>query len=138
MTPRIVRPLDNPIDDLFTALDLLVRRDYRTGGYLCLSYRMRGCHDVYGGPRIVRESMGGYADMTVTAERVYYLTDALATKLELDRFTRGTPQWGYTDQSIRHVTDYGEREHWRMREEIGSAANALGDFLKVSGSAVQP
>lgn len=122
---RVIRALDDPVDDLFTALDLLVRRDHRTGGYLCLSYRMRGCRDTYEGPRIVRESMGGYADMEVTSERVYFLTETLTTKLERDGYTRGTPKWGYTDETIRHVTDHGEREYYRLRDELGEAMNAL-------------
>lgn len=119
------RTLDDPIDDLFEALELLVTRDYRSGGYLCLRYKSHTLlKDRYKGPRIVREHVGGAYDMEVVAEDIYFVTERLANVLTLDGYTQGKPEWGGRDQYERHATPFAEKTYWQMVDDRRRAAAA--------------
>ncbi len=117
---------DSPLDDEYEALRILCDRSHRHGAYLCLRARQRGGSG-YKGPRIVVQHLGGYADMEVRSEHVTYVTDRVVSLLE--GWTRGTAQWGYTDQYERHVTDFGERHHWDTGRGVGDGIDALIGWL---------
>jgi hypothetical protein len=79
---------ESPLDDEYEALRLLSDRSYRHGAYLCLNYR-RGDHgggsvrlrDLYKGPRIVVQHLGGYADLEVRREDITYLSERVTRML---------------------------------------------------------
>lgn len=111
------------LDDEYAALRLLSDRSYRHGAYLCLQYRHH--RDLYKGPRIVVQHLGGYADMEVRSEHVTYLTERVVSLLSANGWIRGTPRWGYTDQYEQTLTDYGERWYVDVGRQVGDGIEAL-------------
>lgn len=131
MRTVVKRPLDNPVSDLHEALGLLVENDHRSGGYLCLNaLRAARLKEGYGGPRIVRQHMGGYGDMSVVGENIYFVTEELAQKLKY-HYTHGTAHWGRTDEFERHADERGERAYWDEFIKRRDAAEAVKETTGV-------
>lgn len=131
MTHREKNTPETALDDEHEALRILGDRSHRHGAYLCLNYSMRDSgvgsvrfHDLYKGPRIVVQYLGGWADMEVRSERVTYVTERVVSIFR--DWTRGTLHWGYTDEYQRHISEHGER----VLHDLANAAWALGVGLQ--------
>lgn len=102
-----IRPKDteeNPIDDLFDALDLFCSIDYRTESVLITR----------SSPPYIQKST--FFDYYGTSN-FYNITPELAQKLKDGGFVTGTPKWGYTDHDECLITDFGRKEFFRLLEE---------------------
>jgi len=125
-----------PLDDEYEALRLLSDRSHRHGAYLCLNYQRddRGggsvrLRDLYKGPRIVVQHLGGYADLEVRREDVTYVSERVRALLIERGWTRGTAHWGYTDEHERHLTEHGERFYADTGRQVGDGVDAFLRFL---------
>ena len=130
---------DTPLDDEYEALRILCHRSHRHGAYLCLNYSRRDdgvgtvrLKDLYKGPRIVVQCLGGYADMEVRQENVTYVTERVVSKLR--DWTRGAPHWGYTDEYERHVTEFGDRHYSDTGRGVGDGVETLVHWLHTEPS----
>jgi hypothetical protein len=120
---------EKPLDE-YEALAILCDRSHRHGAYLCLNYRRPDSgagivrlRDVYKGPRLVVQHLGGYADLEVRREDVTYVSARVVSVLL--RWTHGRFHLGYTDEYERLVSGYGECHYADTGRLVGEGIEGL-------------
>lgn len=109
---------ETPVDDVWTALDLLVCR----WGDETIRELIRW-HDEK--PFIELAHIRAFGCDTI---RYFLVTDRLADELRDRHFISGKPCWGYTDMRILRANEFGERALWDKRKELATPNNLVAEY----------
>ncbi len=99
---------DTPIDDVMTALDLLVKRWGDNSTRELIRYFKDATYI----------ELGYHHDFSPSTIYRFSITARVADEMLARHLVEGTPRWGSTDMKKLRASDYGERVLWERRDAL--------------------